>query len=173
METLRALPFVVLFAACGAPATPVTPNSPGGKACGGLDDASCSRARGLLAAATTFSNVKTELILDPTSSFAHGRGLVRGEDGAWSAIPTQCARPTSTSAAQVDASTVDFGYVGIAVGSTLIGADVEVAPYFSGGGEAGLHKVKLVAVAYVRDLDPQFFDATDEIAYTGDACTCR
>ena len=172
MEALRALPFVLLCAACGSPAVPVAPHGTASSACGGLDGEACGREKGLLAEATTFSNVKTELILDPTSSFAHGRGLVRSDDGAWSAIPTQCAKPTSTTASQVDASTVDFGYVGIAVGSTLLGADVDVAPYFSAGGEGGIHKVKLVAVAYVRDLDPQFFEATPDVTYGDAGCAC-
>ncbi len=165
----------VTFAACGPSKPPVIGGNPGAQSpCGGLDDQACGRAKGLLAAATTFSNVRTELILDPTSSFAHGRGLVRTEDGAWSAIPTQCARPIATkSGSAVDASTVDFGFVGVAIGSTLLGADVDIAPHFSMGAEGGLHKVRLVAVAYVRDLDPQFFDASDEVGYTGEACACR
>jgi hypothetical protein len=139
-----------------------------------LEASACRRAKGLLVAANAFSTMRTELILDATSSLAHGRGLVRGADGLWSPIPTQCAKPTSSSAQRsVDASQVDFGFVGIAVDSTLLGADVEIAPYFSGGGGGGVHKLRLVAVAYVRDLDPQFFDASEEVAYVSDACSCR
>ena len=32
--------------------------------------------------------------------------------------------------------------------------------------------MSLVAVAFVRDLDPQFFGASEEVAFGGEACTC-
>ena len=32
--------------------------------------------------------------------------------------------------------------------------------------------MSLVALAFVRDLDPQFFTASDDVTYGGDACTC-
>jgi len=163
---------IACIAACGG-AKPAVLAAQNASVCAGLDDSACKRAKGLISAANAFSTMRTELILDPTSSFAHGRGLVRGADGLWTPIPTQCATPTAQKSAGVDASQVDFGFVGIAIDNTVLGADVEIAPYFSGGAEAGIHKVRLVAVAYVRDLDPQFFDASDEVAYAGEACTCR
>lgn len=167
----RALAGVVLFAACGPARPPAL--GPGGAACDGLDDRACGRARGLLAAAESFTNVRAEMILDPRASFAHGRGLVRGEAGAWTALPTQCAKPSGASSGSVDASKVDFGYVGVAVGGTLVAADADIAPYLSAGASGAAHSIRLVAVAYVRDLDPQFFDASDEVAYADGACACR
>lgn len=161
----------LLFLACG-PGRPPVLSAQG--SCAGLPKDACGRAEGLLATTSAFSNVRTELILDPRGSFAHGRGLVKDAAGLWTAIPTQCARPTGgTTARPVDASTIDFGFVGVAVDDTLMTADADITPFFSGGAKAGAHTVRLVAVAFVRDLDPQFFDATDEVSYTGDACACR
>lgn len=157
--------------ACGPARPPVLGADDG---CAGLAKDACGRAQGLLGAAKAFSNVRTEYILDPTSSFAHGRGLSKDEEGLWKAFPTQCAHPTANAPSRsVDASTIDFGFVGVAVDDTLMAADADITPFFSAGAQGGTHKVRLVAVAFVRDLDPQFFDATDEVTYTGDACACR
>jgi hypothetical protein len=162
--------------ACGAGRPPVL-GVDAVDSCAGLGADSCGRAKGLLQAATAFSQVSHELILDPTSSFAHGRGLVRqgGGDGAWSAIPTQCARPVAqaSGASRVDAATIDFGFVGVAVDNVLVGADADLTPFLAVGGDAALHKVRLVAIAFVRELDPQFFEATEEVGYVGEACACR
>lgn len=162
----------VAFVACGPARPPVLAGDDG---CAGLAKEACGRAQGLLTAASAFSNVRTEYILDPTSSFAHGRGLTKGSEGLWKALPTQCAKPTAAAAGgrSVDASTIDFGFVGVAVDDTLLATDADITPFFSAGAQGGVHKVRLVAIAFVRDLDPQFFDATDEVAYESDACTCR
>ena len=79
--------------ACGPSAMkpPVTESHQEG--CGGLGGEACGRARGLLAAATSFSNVEHSYLLDPTSSFAPGRALVRADAGMWSALPSACANP--------------------------------------------------------------------------------
>jgi hypothetical protein len=162
----------------GCPSRPLVP--PGGAiagatpACGGLDGNACGRARGLLSAASAFSDVKHEIILDPTSSFAPGRGVQRGEDGTWSATTTACARPHArpSSTAAVDATTIDFGFVGVAVDSVLLAADADLGTYIGGGASASMHRLRLVAIAYVRDLDPQFFDATDDVSYADAACAC-
>jgi hypothetical protein len=42
----------------------------------------------------------------------------------------------------------------------------------SAGGEASEHKISLVAVAFVRDLDPQFFSASDDVSFGGESCSC-
>lgn len=142
--------------------------------CGGLAKDACGRAKGLVAAATTFSNVKHDYILDPTSSFAPGRGLEQVSGGLWNVLPTACAKPQSdASASHLDAQTIDFGFVGVSIDSTLVGADVDLTPYLSLGAQAGVHHVKLVAVAFVRDNDPQFFDASEEVSLSGQACACR
>lgn len=140
--------------------------------CGNLGNEACSRAKGLLAAANAFSNVEHSYLLDATSSFAPGRGLVHADTGMWTALPTACAK-TPPDQNKVDAATVDFGFVGVSIDSVLLSADADVSPMFSAGASAGQHTVRLVAVAFVRDLDPQFFDGTDEIAYANDSCACR
>ena len=159
--------------ACGPSAMkpPVTESHQEG--CGGLGGEACGRARGLLAAATSFSNVEHAYLLDPTSSFAPGRALVRADAGMWSALPSACAKPQAPDGGKVDATTVDFGFVGVSIDSILLSADADVSPMFSAGASATEHKVRLVAVAFVRDLDPQFFDATDDVSYGADSCACR
>ncbi|CAN5350086.1 hypothetical protein BH09MYX1_BH09MYX1_37940 [soil metagenome] len=140
--------------------------------CGNLNNDACGRAKGLLAAANAFSNVEHSYLLAATSSFAPGRGLARGATGTWSALPTACAR-TPPDQGKVDAATVDFGFIGVSIDSVLLSADADVSPLFSAGGSAGQHTLRLVAIAFVRDLDPQFFDASEEITYASDSCACR
>ncbi len=182
----RALVLVAIaLAVSGCPSRP--PIVPGGArtdapgvACGGLDGTACGRARGLLSAASAFSDVKHEMILDPTSSFAPGRGLQRTDDGVWSATTTACASPHASPRASsaalasgaIDARTIDFGFVGIAVDNVLVGADVDLGVHLGGGASASTHRLRLVAIAYVRDLDPQFFDATENVTYGDAACAC-
>ena len=142
--------------------------------CAGLDADGCARARGILAAASALSNVRHEYILDPTSSFAAGRGLERTGSGLWNAVPTACAQPAAaqTGGGDVDAAVIDYGFVGIAIDTTLVGADVDLMPYLSAGGSVGLHKLRLVAIAFVRDKDPQFFEAAGAVEYASAACAC-
>jgi hypothetical protein len=120
------------------------------------------------------SNVSHDYLLDPASSFAPGRGLERLPSGLWSATTTACAQPHAghAGAGRVDATTIDYGFVGVAVDDTIVGADVDIGPYFSAGGSAGTHALRLVAIAFVRDLDPQFFDASEDVTYAGAACAC-
>ncbi len=182
---MRRAPLVVACAAAlaGCPShPPVVPGGPRsdapGAACGGLDGTACGRARGLLSAASSFSDVKHEIVLDPTSSFAPGRGLQRTDDGLWSATTTACASPhprassAPATTGAYDATTIDFGFVGIAVDNVLVGADVDLALHLGVGGTASTHRLRLVAIAYVRDLDPQFFDATEDVTYGDAACAC-
>jgi hypothetical protein len=151
-----------------------TPGASGGDPCAGLAREPCERANAMVGAAGGFSNVKHDYILDPTSSFAPGRGLQKTSSGLWDAVPTACATPhrQTTQGSAVDAQQIDFGFVGVAVDSTLVGADVDLTPYFSAGGSASVHKIKLLAIAFARDLDPQFFDASEEVAFQGAACAC-
>ena len=146
----------------------------GGAPCAGLGEGECHRAKGLLAAASGFGNVKHEYLLDPASTIAPGRGVQRSEEGSYGILPTRCARERDEShdAAKVDATKIDFSYIGVAVDQVLVSADADLAPWVSVGGEASEHKISLVALAFVRDLDPQFFAASDEVAFGGDACTC-
>jgi hypothetical protein len=146
-------------------------------ACAGLGDSECGRAKGLLAVASGFGNVKHEYLLDAASSIAPGRGVQRGEGGAYTVLPTRCARERGAASdaaapARVDASTIDFTYVGVAIDSVLVSADADLTPWLSAGGEASEKKISLVALAFVRDLDPQFFGASEDVAFGGEACTC-
>jgi hypothetical protein len=43
---------------------------------------------------------------------------------------------------------------------------------FGAGGSASQHRVRLVAIAFVRDLDPQFFEATPDVTYGDAGCAC-
>ena len=141
---MKQLPRFVLLApslvaavlACGPAAMkpPVTESHQEG--CGGLGGEACGRARGLLAAATSFSNVEHAYLLDPTSSFAPGRALVRADAGMWSALPSACAKPQAPDGGKVDATTVDFGFVGVSIDSILLSADADVSPMFSAGASA-------------------------------------
>ena len=181
------------IAACGAPRvpldpTPAAPKAAGAGDCAGVDSPECRRAEGLIAAASAFGNVRHEYLLDPASSMAPGRGVQRGEGGAFTVLPTRCAEPRAgaeidgraattpavdaATAPAVDASTIDFSYVGVAIDHALVAADAELAPWLSAGAEAAERRISLVAVAFVRDRDPQFFTASGDVAFGGDACSC-
>ncbi len=167
------------LAACPKPAAigpgEPTPKNAGPEVCAGLASAECGRAKGLLAAASAFGNVRHEYLLDPASAMVPGRGVQRADGGSFTVLPTRCASAKANhpdGSARVDASTIDFSYIGVAVDQALVSADADLAPWLSVGGEASEHKVSLVAVAFVRDLDPQFFGASEEVAFGGDACTC-
>ncbi len=133
-------------------------------------------------AASGFGNVKHEYLLDPASSMAPGRGVQRAEGGSFTVLPTRCASERSGAApsasgaaaasAHVDPSTIDFSYVGVAIDHALVSADADLAPWLSAGAEASERKISLVALAFVRDLDPQFFSASDDVAFGGEACSC-
>jgi hypothetical protein len=182
-----------LLAAC--PGTRPPDLARGAGACGGLDADACRRAEGLLAAASTYTNVRHDYVLDVSSSFVPGRGLARRDHGPWRALPTACATPKGTGTEQVDpaaasaqrgpgdgslaapgravdTTTIDFAFVGVAVDDVLVGADAQIAPFLGAGGEASEHTVRLVALAFVRDLDPQFFEASNDVTYAGDGCAC-
>jgi hypothetical protein len=129
-------------------------------------------AEGLLAAATVFSSVRHEFILDPTSSFAPGRGLQKKDNGLWEAVPTECARTKPRPAPKVDPETIDFGFVGVAVDSSLVGLDADLTKFFGVGFEVSTRTLRLVAIAFARELDPQFFEASDDVAYADGSCAC-
>lgn len=169
-----------LAVACGGPAVPRT-NAGGNEAkaaCAGLDSSQCDRAKGLLQAASGFGNVRHEYLLDPASAMVPGRGVQKTPEGAYAVLPSRCAAPRahggepSAHDAKVDPSTIDFSYVGVAIDQALVSADADLAPWLGVGGEASTHKISLVALAFVRDLDPQFFAASEDVAFGGDACAC-
>jgi hypothetical protein len=169
----------VLVSACPG-RLPIEPHgSPGGAgSCAGLEPSECGRAQGLLRAASGFGNVRHEYLLDAASAIVPGRGVQHSAEGSYSILPTRCAHERAQAAAaspapaHVDASTVDFTYVGIAVDEHLVSADADLLPWVSAGAEGSEKKLSLVALAFVRDLDPQFFAASDDVSFSGDACTC-
>jgi len=143
------------------------------KGCAGSAAPSCRGARALLASATAFSNVKHDYILDPTSSFAPGRGVELADGASWRAVPTACAVAQSRkTSAPASGDAIDFGFVGVSVDNVLVGADADITPLLSAGGSGATHHVRLVAMAFVRDDDPQFFDASDQVSFAGTACSC-
>lgn len=148
----------------------------GAPPCRGVAGDACGRAEALIAAARAFGNVKHEYLLDPASAIAPGRGVVRAEEGAYEILPVRCAEERAGAPdgdrAKVDATTIDFSYVGVAVDKALVSADADLTPFLSAGGEASEHEISLVALAFVRDLDPQFFSASKEVAFSGERCTC-
>ncbi len=163
------------LAACPkSPELAANTGSGGGRAaCAGLDPAACGKANELLGAATAFGNVRHEYLLDPASAMVPGRGVERAAGGSFTVLPTRCASERKAAdAARVDPSTVDFSYVGVAVDHTLVAADADLAPWLSAGAEVSEHSISLVAVAFVRELDPQFFSASDDVAFGGESCAC-
>lgn len=173
MATLTKTRLLLILGALALVACPKSPNAPGAETCGGLDGAQCGKAQSLLAAAQGFGNVRHEYLLDPASAMVPGRGVQKAEGGSFTVLPTRCASERGThETAKVDPSTIDFSYIGVAIDQALVSADADIAPWLSVGGEAAEHKVSLVAVAFVRELDPQFFGASDEVSFGGDACTC-
>ncbi len=174
-----AFPLAVLL---GCPPSKLPEATVGGVVkCGGLDEKACKQAEGLTAAASRFSNVDHDFVLDATGSFAPGRGLEKlTQEGAakagaaWRVVPTECAHPkkTATEDHAVAAQTIDYSFVGVSVDDALVGADADLSPYASVGGSASRHRLKLLAVAFVRDTDPQFFEGTDALASDGTTCSC-
>lgn len=166
----------VLGSACGPALPRSTETRPaaadGGAGCTGQDGHACDRATELVRAASTFGNVEHELLVDPTSAIAPGRCIVRSAAGAYALLPTRCAAEREPDGArQVDAAAIDFAYVGVTVDRHLVSADAELAPWATVGGGAEEHRIALVAMAFVRDHDPQFFTASPEVTFEGSACS--
>ncbi len=182
---VASLAWLVACAGLRAPSGANEPSSSGalgGGSCAGLEKASCRRAQGLIAASTAFGNVRHEYLLDASSSMAPGRGVQRFLGKAdYSVLPTRCAQERNGVVAQdktlsvrVDASTIDFTYVGVTVDQQLVSADADLTAFVpvSAGAEASSRKISLVALAFVRDLDPQFFGASDDVVLTREGCAC-
>jgi hypothetical protein len=172
MRAKSALIACAVIAGCRHVPEPPPPSSKA--ACAGLDQHACGKANQLLGAASSFGNVRHEYLLDPASSLAVGRGVARGEGGAYSVLPTRCAVTRGAAdPGKVDPSTIDFSYVGVSIDHTLVSADVDLAPWVSAGGEESERSVALVAVAFVRELDPQFFTASEgDVVFGGESCSC-
>lgn len=168
------VPFsLVALALVGCPGARV----PGGAdgvvgGCESLGKGACKGADGLLASVGAFSNVAHDFLLDPTGSYAPGRGVARGAaGGSYKLLTEACAEPRSATR-EVESGTIDYSYVGLAVDDVVVGAETDLVPFLSVGAEGQLHKVKLVAVAFVRDKDPQFFSPSAAMTYENDKCAC-
>lgn len=176
--SIAAAASALAMAACpGAPAHPTPEGKPDAaagpaRACAALAGGACATATGLVRAATGFGNVRHEYLVDPESALATGRGAERARDGSFTLLPTRCAVPAAEHGAKVDASTIDFGFVGVSVDRRLVSADADLTPYLSAGGAHEKHTVSLVAIAFVRDLDPQFFGASPDVTFRENACAC-
>ncbi|XYH97659.1 hypothetical protein ACMHYB_59550 [Sorangium sp. So ce1128] len=91
---------------------------------------------------------------------------------AAAAAPAIAAAPSAPAPAPGERA-IDFRYVGIAVDSVLVGADVDLPAYFSAGGTLDRRRLRLVAMALVADEDPQFFDPTGSVVPApGGGCAC-
>ncbi len=149
---------------------PRVPGAGSGGGCESLGAGACKGADGLLAAVGSFSNVQHEFLLDPTGSYAPGRGVTKAGSG-FKLLTEACAVPKAASH-DVDQATVDYSYVGLAVDDVVVSAETDLVPFFGAGASAENHKVKLVAVAFVRDKDPQFFSPSTAMTYDSDKCAC-
>jgi hypothetical protein len=161
---VRSAPVIaLLFLACGKGSV-----LPSGEGVAGVPS-----GLALLDAAKSFGNVEHDFVLDPTSALVPGRGLEKTAAGAWKLTPLECATAKQAGVTAEAATTdIDFSYVGLAVDSTLVGADADLSPYFAAGAEASVHTLRLTAIAIVRDRDPQFFRAGTSLRMGEGACEC-
>jgi len=143
----------------------------------------CLPADALLAAAQAFSHIRHDLLLETASAMEPGRGIEKLASGGFAQVGISCARPRASAAQSAAAQNaaapgreIDFRYVGLVLDSMLVGADVDLATYFSAGGSLKKRRLKLVALALVRDEDPQFYEATSDVVPSpagGDGgCAC-
>ncbi|WP_438017114.1 hypothetical protein WMF18_41070 [Sorangium sp. So ce315] len=100
-------------------------------------------------------------------------GAVGGGIAAASTGVAATAAAPGAPAPRAGERAIDFRYVGIAVDSVLVGADVDLPAYFSAGGTLDRRRLRLVAMALVADEDPQFFDPTESVVPApGGGCAC-
>jgi hypothetical protein len=158
---------------CTPGKTPELPNA-AKTSCGGLQDAECTRAKGLLAAATSYGNVNHEFLLDTTSAMAPGRGIQKLPGGVYSPVPLECAHPKNAAAGDAPPKTeqLDFTYIGLSIDNALVSAETDLLPFLSAGASGSTHSVKLIALAFVQDRDPQFFEGTGALTAEGESCQC-
>jgi hypothetical protein len=139
-------------------------------ACSSLDAPSCARAFALVRAARTFADEAHDYVL-ASGGLAAGTGLARAQDG-WHALGLECAR-ASPATPRLSLDVVDYAFVGVAVDGTLVSSDADVGPVLARDAPAG-HDVRLVAMAFVRDLSEPSFDRTTAILETAaGSCTCN
>ncbi len=172
----------LLSTVMGCPSAKAPDGNAGARgACGKLDDKDCDRVKGMLSAMDSFSNVNQELILDARSTFVPGRGIEKTAAALWKPTTTECARPRGPRSsddaktvqdAHIDPNAIDFSFIGVAIDEAIVSARAPVSQVVAVGGEAHLYTVRLLAVAFARDLDPQFFGPSDNVTYRESACAC-
>jgi hypothetical protein len=125
------LPVAATLTACPSAKTlENAANRGGGSGCGRLDDEDCAKVRGMLSAMDAFSNVHEELVLDVQNTFVHPE-------------------------AKIDPNAIDFSFIGVAVDEAIVDGHVPASQVVQVGGEARLYTLRLLAVAFAHDLDPQ------------------
>jgi hypothetical protein len=135
--------------------------------CASLAPDECRRARGLVAAASTYDDEPHAFLL-ATRDLATGRGVARGPAGDRSGV-RGCAAVTATAVARdVDVRAVEYGFVGAAVDATLLSADADVAPLLAEGD----HVIRLVAMALVRDTAHPAITPGPALKPKEGACAC-
>jgi hypothetical protein len=127
--------------------------------------------------APTYADERHDFLLTAGTPIPPGAGLRRSAEG-WRRSGVTCARASveegaKTRAARFDLSAVPYAFVGLAVDSALVSADADLAPLLGVDGPA-THQVRLVAVAFARDLAPPAFRATPSLVASsrGDTCAC-
>jgi hypothetical protein len=123
-------------------------------ACASLDAPACERARALTLAATTYADEAHEYVL-ASAAVSPASALARTKEG-WRALPLACAR-AHAAPRRLDPGVVDYAFVGVVVDGTLVSADADVGALLARP-EPRVHDVRLVALAFVRDLAPATFD---------------
>ena len=172
-RALLAIPLLLASPACSsrAPRSQPDRNAP----CATLDARACKRARALLAVAPTYADERHDFLLTNGTAIPAGAGLHRSAEG-WRRSGATCARASidddaKTRAGRFDLAAVPYAFVGLAVDSALVSADADLAPLLGAFGPP-THQIRLVAVAFARDLAPPAFRATPSLVASsrGDSC---
>jgi hypothetical protein len=158
-----ALPLLAAPIACPrGPAPAKSPRAP----CASLGPSSCETARALTVAAATYADELHDDLL-AGARVSSGTTLARTAEG-WRVLPVECAR-ARRSRARIDPGVVDYAFVGVAVDATLVSADADIGPLLA----RSHHDVRLVAIAFVRDLAPPSFDRGASLVETpSGGCSC-
>ena len=164
-----ALPLVLASLSCHCGPRALPPTSDPHARCATLAPEACGRARALTLAARTYADEAHDYVL-AAPGVVLSSALARTREG-WLAPPVACARPHAP-APRLDRSMVDYGFVGVAIDSTLVSGDADVGALLARA-KPPLHDVKLVALAFVRDQSLPAFDRGRALVETpSGACSC-
>jgi hypothetical protein len=136
--------------------------------CASLDSAACDHASALILAASTYVDEAHDYVLR-SAAIAPQSALARTNEG-WLSLSLACARPRAPTP-KLDPRVTDYAFVGVVVDTTLVSADADIGPLLAHG--SGPHDVKLVALAFVRDLDPPSFEPSAALVERpSGGCSC-